>query len=183
METESIMNFKKLEQNIIDIITEQQLKLGYRQEKVRIYYPLLSLNRILGTDMDAGQMNTALSDFCGTVKEKYGSIGVSENDGRFCLLIPPEGNKYIHEQKTDNSFLAELIDTVRHHGCTLEEVLSLFHKYSCSVHIEKTEHGEFDYLIYFEDGNPDSFYYCLSVEENHIIYHRFTPEDYQDFDL
>lgn len=177
------MNFEKLEKNIIDIITEQQLKLGYRQEKVRIYYPLLSLNRLLGTDKDAAQISEILSTFCDTVKDKFGKIKISERNDRFCLLIPPEGNEYIHARKADHAFLAELIDTVRHHGCTLEKVLSLFHRYSNSVHIEKTEHGEFDYLIYFEDGNPDSFRYCLSVEDEHIIYHRFTPEDYQDFEL
>lgn len=177
------MNFEKLEQNMIDIITEQQLKLGYRREKVRIYYPLLSLNRLLGTAYDTVQMDTALSDFCDSVKDKYGGIEVSETDGRFCLLIPPEGNEYIHGKTADYAFLAELIDIVRHHGCTLDEILSLFHKYSDSVHIEKTEHGEFDYLIYFKDGSPDSFRYCLSVEGEHIIYHRFTPEDYQDFKL
>lgn len=177
------MNGKKLEQNIIDIITEQQLKLGYRRETVRIYYPLLSLNRLLGTEADAAQMIDILSHFCDTVKDRYGSIRISEKGERFCFLIPPEGNEYIHEQETDHAFLQELIHTVRRHGCQIEEVLSLFHKYSHQVHIEKTEHGEFDYLVYFEDGIPDTFRYCITVEDEHIIYHRFTEEDYQDFAL
>lgn len=177
------MNFQKLEQNIVDIITEEQLKLGYRREKVRIYYPLLSLNRLLGTEKDATQISGILSIFCDSVKEKYGEIKISEENDRFCLMIPPEGSEYIHGQMADHAFLAELIDTVRRHGCTLDEILALFHRYSDSVHIEKTEHGEFDYLIYFGDGKPDSFRYCFTVEDEHIIYHRFTPEDYQDFEL
>lgn len=177
------MNIEKLERNIMDTITEQQLKLGYRRENVRIYYPLLTLNRLLGVEKNTSQMKDILSHFCDAVKDKYGQIRISENEDRFCFLIPPEGNEYIHNHRTDTGFLEELIHTVCRHGCRLEEVLSPFHKYSDHVHIEKTTHGEFDYLIYFEDGIPDSFRYCLSVEDAHIIYHRFTPEDYQDFAL
>ncbi|MBO5073046.1 MAG: DUF3877 family protein [Eubacterium sp.] len=177
------MNTKKLEQNIMDTVTEQQLKLGYRFEHVRIYYPLQTLNRLLGVEKNASQMEDMLSCFCDAIKDKYGPIRISVKEDRFCFLIPPEGNEYIHSHGTDNGFLEELIHTVSHHGCQLEEILSLFHKYSDHVHIEQTKHGEFDYLVYFEDGVPDSFRYCLSVEEAHIIYHRFTPEDYQDFGL
>jgi hypothetical protein len=40
---------------------------------------------------------------------------------------------------------------------------------------------DFDYLVYFEDGRPDAFRYCLTQEGHHIIYHRFTADDYNDF--
>ena len=43
------MNYAKLEKNIIDVIKEQQAKLGYIKEKVRLYYPLNSLNHFFGT--------------------------------------------------------------------------------------------------------------------------------------
>lgn len=56
-----------------------------------------------------------------------------------------------------------------------------FHKYSDHVHVEKVSHGEFDYLVYFEDGKPDSFRYCITDEGCHMIYHRFTVEDYEEF--
>ena len=35
--------FQRLEGNIIDMIAEQQAKLGYLKESVRLYYPLSSL--------------------------------------------------------------------------------------------------------------------------------------------
>jgi hypothetical protein len=63
----------------------------------------------------------------------------------------------------------------------MEDVFAVFRKYSDSVHIESVSHGEFDYLVYFEDGQPDSFRYCLTEEGEHVIYHRFTIEDYRDF--
>ena len=31
------MNYEKLEKNIVDVIKEQQAKLGYMREKVRLY--------------------------------------------------------------------------------------------------------------------------------------------------
>ena len=38
---------------------------------------------------------------------------------------------------------------------------------------------DFDELLYFEDGVPDEDYYCFKTEGEHLIYHRFTKEDYQ----
>ncbi len=38
------MNYSKLETSLIDVIKEEQAKLGYRKEKISLYYPLVSLN-------------------------------------------------------------------------------------------------------------------------------------------
>jgi len=59
--------------------------------------------------------------------------------------------------------------------------MDVFHAYSDHVHMEKTTGTGFDYLVYFEDGIPDDYRYCLSLEGEHMIYHKFTPEDYEDF--
>ena len=40
------MGFKRLEKNLIDIIKEEQAKLGFRKEEIRLYYPLISLRRM-----------------------------------------------------------------------------------------------------------------------------------------
>ena len=45
------MNFKKLENNLLDMIQEQQVKIGYMSGVTRFYYPLQSLNRLLGTEL------------------------------------------------------------------------------------------------------------------------------------
>ena len=40
----------------------------------------------------------------------------------------------------------------------------------------------FDYLVYFEDGTPDSYRYCIKLDDDgDAVYHRFTPEDYAAF--
>ena len=44
------MTFEKLEKNLMDVVLEEQAKLGFRREKIRLYYPLSTLNHLLGTD-------------------------------------------------------------------------------------------------------------------------------------
>ena len=40
------MGYDKLERNLIDIIKEEQAKLGFFREDIHLYYPLSSLNHI-----------------------------------------------------------------------------------------------------------------------------------------
>lgn len=42
------MNTEKLIKNIIDQIKEAQIKLGFAKETTRLYYPVESLNAMLG---------------------------------------------------------------------------------------------------------------------------------------
>jgi hypothetical protein len=182
------MDFTKLEQNICDVIKEEQIKLGYRKEVVRLFYPLLSLNRFLKTDMGVEKMLKVLEEFCEIEAEKLGRITVSNEGERFCFCLPPKASEYIHESTIyehtkQDDFLYDFINTVSRHGVTIDEVIDQFKKYSDCVRVEKAMHGEFDYLIYFEDGNPDSYRYCLTDEGCHIIYHRFTIDDYNDFNF
>ena len=92
-----------------------------------------------------------------------------------------QASDYVHENRKPSEFLVRFIGTVARHGCTLDEVMDVFHAYSDHVHMEKTTGTGFDYLVYFEDGIPDDYRYCLSLEGEHMIYHKFTPEDYEDF--
>jgi hypothetical protein len=175
------MDYQSLEQNITDVIAEQQIKLGYRSEVVRLYYPLSSLNHLLGLACDVLQMEQALRAFCTYVQTRLGAVGVTHEDERFCFAIPPEGVDYIHRLGGNQQFLKELIATVGRHGVTMQEIEKIFQRYSACVHVERVHNGEFDWLLYFEDGVPDSYLYCFKDEGAHIIYHRFTADDYKDF--
>ena len=174
------MDFTRLKKNIFDVIKEQQIKLGYRKEAVRLYYPLQSLNRLLGTELDENGMITALKSFAESVKDELGDINISCDKNRFCFFLPEKTSEYIHTLTDNNDFLYDFIATVSKHGVTIDEIYRLFKKYSNNVHFEKLNNGEFDYLIYFENGEPDDYRYCLTDEGEHIIYHRFTIEDYND---
>lgn len=177
------MDYKRLEDNVINVIKEEQVKLGYREESIRLFYPLNSLNRFLKSECAVAEMKEALQGFVLYVQERLGEILISHKEDRFCLTIPPEGVRYVHDQMRNSEFIAALVELVRRHGCTIEEVLDLFYRYADQVHVEKVDHGEFDYLVYFEDGIPDDFRYCFTEEGPHLIYHRFTPEDYEDFEF
>lgn len=174
------MDYGALEKNITDVLEEQQLKLGYLPETVRLYYPLPSLNRLLETRMDTGQMEECLQDFSGEVGSRLGKLAISREGERFCIAVPPEGAEYVHERLDTDGFLASLLKALQRHGCTMEEIMQQFFRYSDHVHMEPVSDGEFDYLVYFEDGKPDDYRYCFTKEEDHITYHRFSIADYEE---
>ena len=162
--------YQKLEQNLIDLIKEEQMKLGYQKETIRLYYPADSLLRLLGKELSIEKLQQELEWFGGHT-EHLGNVTVSHKKDRFCLCVPPEGAVYVHEQVPDNPFLKEWITAVSVHGCTLEKLLEI---------CEKIKEGEFDVLIYFADQKPDAYYYCVKFEGSHVIYHRFMKEDYEE---
>lgn len=175
--------YKELRENLIDIIKEEQAKLGYRKESIRLYYPLSSLNHLLKTDIDTEDMTMKLSDFCNDVRKFLGDIEISNNGERFCFKIPEKGAEYVHENLSVNEFIYGLVNLVAKHGCTIDMIKEYFLRFSDDIHFEKVKHGEFDYLLYFNKGVPDKYYYCFTLEECHVIYHRFLRHDYEDFDF
>lgn len=176
-------DFKAFEVNIIDIIKEEQIKLGYHRETIRLYYPMESINHILGTDLPREELQEALDKFCLFVKARLGKVKHSNREERFCIMIPPEGVTYVHEEVEENVFLTEFIAKIQEHGCKLEDYLEVFHRHSDKVKCEIMKEEEFDYMIYFEDGQPDDYRYCIKFEDVHTIYHRFTKADYENFDF
>jgi len=175
------MIFSSMEKNMTDVIKEQQAKLGYRSESVYLFYPLLSLNRLLGTDQDAEKMMESLSAFCDWAEPTLGRIEASRQGDRFCLIVPAKGADYVHAHTGEKEFIAELVKVISRPGAGIDDVLALFHVYSDAVHVERVSHPEYDYLIYFEQGQPDAYRYCVKDERVHLTYHRYTPEDYRDF--
>ena len=55
--------YHRLENSIIDVIKEEQAKLGYRKEEIRLYYPLSSLDHFFETEADAEEMKKILTGF------------------------------------------------------------------------------------------------------------------------
>ena len=177
------MGYDKVEQNLIDIVKEEQAKLGFFKEDIRLYYPLSSLNHFFSATDTADEMQTRLNALPDSLTEKLGQIEVSHKGDRFCFHIPKEGTVYVHDNTAPNEFIKSLVELVAKHGCTMNEILNLFHTYSQNIITEKMNNGEFDCLIRFADKPEDTYYYCFKDEGCHIIYHRFLPEDYADFDF
>ncbi len=179
-------DYSNLERSLIDVIKEEQAKLGYYREDIRLYYPLSSLNHFFGTNVDEVTMQSILDGKgSGDAKlfDKLGMVEVSHRVDRFCFHIPPEGVEYVHENTKENEFIRELVALVAKHGCTIDQVYELFEAHSDRVKREKMDNGEFDERIWFEDDADDPYYYCFKQEGEHMIYHRFLPEDYEDFEF
>ena len=71
------MNYQNLEQNIIDVIKEEQAKLGYRLEEIRLYYPLSSVNHLLNTTGSAEKTLQSLADFGVFTADRLGVVTAS----------------------------------------------------------------------------------------------------------
>ena len=170
-----------LAQNIFDVIEEGQLKLGYRREAIQLYYPLASLNAFMGMSLDRSGMQKALERFSQRHSELFGEIAVSSKGDRFCLAVPAEGVEYVHAHCDESGFLCEFIRAVERHGATIDDLLAVFRRHSEHVVVQPMQGAEFDYLVYFGDGVPDAYRYCITEEPCHMTYHRFTQADYEAF--
>ena len=174
------MNYKKLEQNIIDMLEEQQIKLGFLRETVRLYYPLSSLNHYCEVPCNAKQMEDALHEFATFTSDRLGTLEISHKKDRFCIGISPDGAQYVHDHMEDTSFLKSFIDMISQHDCRIEQLIELFEASGERVRIFHLDEEDFDYMLCFENGIPDTYRYCIKSEGCHLTYHRFTPEDYRD---
>lgn len=174
------MSRQHLEQNMLDMICEQQIKLGYRREVVRLYYPKTSLMRFFESDFTGEQFLWQLELFCREFSEKIGSVTVSHQGERYCFCYSPEVGEYVHTHLEGTEFIREFIETISQHGTQFSDLLKVFEKYSRHVKVLQMQEEDFDYVVYFEDGIPDSYRYCITDEGCHLIYHRFTEEDYRD---
>ena len=76
--------YQKLENSLTDVIAEEQAKLGYRKEAIRLYYPLGSLNHFFNSN------DTADS--------------IRENAFAFTLHRKPQ-NMFIITKRKTNSFM------------------------------------------------------------------------------
>ena len=67
--------YHRLENSIIDVIKEEQAKLGYRKEEIRLYYSLSSLDHFFETSADAEEMKKILAGGSRWHRERLKSAG------------------------------------------------------------------------------------------------------------
>ena len=127
------MNYNKLETSLIDVIKEEQAKLGYRKEKISLYYPLGSLNHFFKSQADAAGMMEILREFPSYIKDKFGEVVVSHRGDRFCFTVSDQASEYVHNNMEEDEFIKALVELVGRHGCTMDEIRNLFHSYSDKI--------------------------------------------------
>ncbi|MCM1046240.1 MAG: DUF3877 family protein [Candidatus Gastranaerophilales bacterium] len=179
------MDTGRLLVNMIDQVKEAQLKLGYVKETMRLYYPLSSLNALLGTHIATGREMAAALEQSFQEDCVLGELTFESRGERVEVGISPQGVEYIHLCVETHPFLAALIRLfASNHHCSREELCGLFEEFSpryvCEQFLEEQATGMgFDYALHFEDPAMDPYYYCVKEEMGHTVYHRFTREDYR----
>lgn len=165
----SSTGYARLAKSLIDIVKEQQAKLGYRKEIVRLYYPLSTLRHFfecagadykIATGMISEQQMLEIlapNNLPKQLTATIGEIRATAKNERFCIEIPPEGSEYVHENTADNEFISELIALVGTHGCTMEQITELFYKYSDDIEKKDMQNGEFDCYIRFLNEPDDTY--------------------------
>lgn len=186
-------NTAALLQNMIDQISEAQIKLGYARETIRLYFPAASLRSLLemppenASSQELPSDDTASDDLLDYLQKEpslrsgvLGDLQFRRRGSRFEVSVPPEGSEYVFRNVRPSDFLTDLIGLFReHHSCTTEQIRSVFEKYSTDVCCEQMPEGsDFDYVLYFRDGRIDPYYYCIHQEMGHTIYHRFLKKDW-----
>lgn len=192
------MTAQALEKHIYDTVKEWQMKIGYRKESMKLYYPAASLISLLGLENGTGTENLedALEEFCHKMESVLGKICVSsdEKKERYCLDIPVQGVTYIAENIPDSVFLKKFLQVITAHGSTLEDVKTCFEQFAQEHGIlccqnDKTKEG-MGHIFYFEyDGGPegagygseekDEYVYCVEADDFGLTYHRFDKTDYK----
>lgn len=167
-----------LYENLISVIKESQIKLGYESMPLSINYIQSSLNNLFGCEVD----DRVLDDFCDNC-DTLGELTYQKIDNGYRIDIPSKGVDYVHSIIDEGEFLVKFIATIRRFDCTLDDVIALFKSFGDDVVVQQVDNDEFDYLIYFESGQPDEFYYCIDTEDLGMTYHRFTKKDYIDFNF
>ena len=165
------MYFDRLEKNLIDIIKEEQAKLGFRKEAIRLYYPLSSLNHFFEAEDSEAEMLARLSGFPASLTKKLGNVTVTAKKDRFCFHIPEDGSVYVHEHTDANEFIRSLVELLQHHGCTMDDIFSLFK--------DTSENVIFDFpfgrlFLKMSDSSVSKSYFPHSIETPDTYSSNFT---------
>ena len=178
------IDFTKFINNIIDQIVEAQLKLGFAKEKMTFYYPLNSINRLLGTefkDIDecVNYCNAAWNGQKSGLKE----LIFNNNKNVVGITVSSDGVKYVYENIEPSPFLVALIEGFKNnYHLEISDIESIFAKFGEYVKIPVSKDTGFMYAIWFKDGKSigDEYIYCINIEMGHTIYLRFTRDDYEE---
>lgn len=181
------MKTEALQKHIYDTVKEWQMKIGYREENMKLYYPDISLKGLLGLDRDADskRLDEALALFAEAMQPQLGKIRVScdEKKERYCLDVPAEGAAYIAKEVPDSVFLKKFFGVITAPGSTLGDVRACFAGYageqgSSYREFDRTEDG-LGHVFYFEGHSEDEYIYCVESDDFGLTYHRFDREDYE----
>ncbi len=176
-----------LEKHIVDTIKEWQLKIGYREGNMKLYYPGASLVSLLelSEKSEAWELEKRLEHFVKENASKLGEIGISGSFDRYCLDIPAKGCIYVAEEVPEPVFLRRFLEMLTTPGNSMEQVRRCFAAYgetAGTFYREEMPEGHSSehksHVFYFEDEAVEEYVYWVEENEFGLSYHRFTREEY-----
>ena len=175
-------NIEALERHVTDTIKEWEMKLGAINTELRLYYPAVSLEELLGLprECEKEKLQVALNEFCSAVQPRLGKILVSGEE-RICLTVSPEGCAYV-KNLPDPPFLRDLLAIMTEPAAGLAQVQALFEEYAkragSAVCEQEDQQDGIGRVFYFADERIDPYVYCVSQDEFGLTYHRFDRRDF-----
>lgn len=180
---------RPLERHIIDTIKEWQMKIGYSEGSMNLYYPKEALAELLELPDGEQKLGRALAGFAQEVKPRLGEIAISHEGERYCFVIPAEGCTYVAEEIPDALFLQSFLAVITGAGRSMKAVEDCFARYAkChggSYVAREAHHHGLGKVFYFEWGEDasgdekDPYVYCVEDDEFGLTYHRFTRAEYR----
>lgn len=175
------MDLKMLEKNITETVTESITKLGFEEVPLTLYFPREALCGLLGEEIGTDLMDAVLNMFAESVSERLGKVTVHmAKDGRYAITVPKEGVRFVYENAKPQDFTESLVKQMEDPDCDIMEIASLFRAHGDAV-MQRSKCEDFDYVLYFRDGQPDDYRYCFHEEMGRLIYHRFTKGEFEKF--
>lgn len=166
-----------LKKNICDSVKECEIKLGYREEAINLYYPESVLLELLPATKE--NLAEKILKFCSTVQKELGEICIAETKekGRYCVTVPEKGVAYVHSNVDATPFLLAFIQEIHKPGQGIKDIVEIFRRFSKKVVTEELEKKE--WAVYFEDTSVDEYVYYLEEDDFGIQYHRFTRASFE----
>lgn len=176
----------ELKQHIIDTMKEWQMKIGFSDENIILYYPVDSLYKYLNLNKE-NSYETVKKELQSYVKYEMnmmGDINLIWQKNRVGIEISAKGSKYVHEKIAEPIFLKKFLNVINDKSSDMTDVEKLFKEYAkvnngeCTI-CNSTHHNN-GKVFSFTDNIPERYVYCVENDEFGITYHRFSKEDYQE---
>lgn len=173
-----------LRKHMMDTMKEWQLKIGYREGDMKLYYPGESLAELLHLPEESAEAELlrALDTFCDEVEQEFGRIQITGNYDRFCLDIPAKGCAYVAEKVPEPEFLKIFLQTITAPDSSMEAIRKCFASYGAehgTGYRESMPEEKGAAAFYFEDSAVEEYVYWVEENEFGLTYHRFTRKDYE----
>lgn len=171
--------FYRIFNSITSTIYEGIVKIGYETNtSMSIYYDLGLINYLLDSNYQTNEeCFCALQEFMNEVNKTEELLVIKMAKQRFQFTMTALGIQMILSDYEKKPFLKDLVELVRTHHFTLQDVKDVFQKYDSDYKCEESDNEEFQYVFSFTNKDIDEYIYCFNMDD--CYYHRLLPYDFE----